>query len=108
MNSAANTAISPSQESTSSDSSEVLSSFPGELYVKDVHKSFDVTKALNGCSFSANFGEVHAVVGGNGCGKSTLAKVLSGVLPMDSGKLSILGHHPKSPTEARRLAPLLR
>lgn len=82
---------------------EVLSTFPGELYVKDAHKSFDVTKALNGCSFSANFGEIHAIVGGNGCGKSTLAKVLSGVLPLDTGKMSVLGHHPTSPTEARKM-----
>ena len=103
MNNAAHTAFSNPQESTSGDSPEVLSSFPEELYVKDVHKSFDVTKALDGCSFSAHFGEIHAIVGGNGCGKSTLAKVLSGVLPMDSGKLSILGHHPKSPTDARKL-----
>lgn len=80
-----------------------LSTFPGELYVKDAHKSFGVTKALNGCSFSANFGEIHAIVGGNGCGKSTLAKVLSGVLPLDSGKLSILGHHPTSPAQARKI-----
>ncbi len=82
---------------------EVLSTFPGELYVKDAHKSFDVTKALDGCSFSANFGEIHAIVGGNGCGKSTLAKVISGILPLDTGKVSVLGHHPTSPTEARKL-----
>lgn len=90
------------KESTSGNSPEVLSTFPGELYVKDARKAFGVTKALDGCSFSTNFGEIHAIVGGNGCGKSTLAKVLSGVLPMDSGKLSILGHHPTSPSEARQ------
>ncbi len=89
--------------STFGEQPEVLSTFPGEIYVKDAHKSFDVTKALDGCSFSANFGEIHAIVGGNGCGKSTLAKVLSGVLPLDTGKVSILGHHPASPTEARKL-----
>ena len=103
MNSGDNTALMDKQESTFDENSEVLSSFPGELYVKDARKSFDVTKALDGCSFSAHFGEIHAIVGGNGCGKSTLAKVLSGVLPMDSGKLSILGHHPSSPAEARRI-----
>lgn len=84
-------------------SDEPLTTFPGELYVKNAHKAFGVTKALDGCSFVANFGEIHAIVGGNGCGKSTLAKLLSGVLPMDSGKLSILGHHPTSPSEARRI-----
>lgn len=81
----------------------VLSTLPGELYVKNARKSFDVTKALDDCSFSAHFGEIHAIVGGNGCGKSTLAKVLSGVLPLDSGRVSILDHHPTSPAEARAL-----
>jgi ribose transport system ATP-binding protein len=90
-------------DSVSSQATEALSTFPGELYVKDAHKSFDVTRALDGCSFSANFGEIHAIVGGNGCGKSTLAKVLSGVLPLDSGKVSILGHHPSSPSESKSI-----
>ena len=70
--------------------------------VVDVHKSFGVTKALDGCSFSARLGEIHAVVGGNGCGKSTLAKVMSGVQIPDSGQIAILGHTPRSPLEARR------
>ncbi len=70
--------------------------------VVDVHKAFGVTKALDGCSFSARLGEIHAIVGGNGCGKSTLAKVLSGVQIPDSGQFSLLGHTPRSPLEARR------
>ena len=70
--------------------------------VVDVHKAFGVTKALDGCSFSARLGEIHAVVGGNGCGKSTLAKVMSGVQIPDSGQIAILGHTPRSPLEARR------
>ena len=47
------------------------------------------------------FGEIHAIVGGNGCGKSTLAKVMSGVTSVDRGKVSVLGHEPKSPAHAR-------
>ena len=86
---------------------EVLSntkqSLVGDIYVQDVHKSFGVTKALDGVNFSANFGEIHAIVGPNGCGKSTLAKVLSGVLPIDKGKVSIMGHFPTSPVMARDL-----
>ena len=70
--------------------------------VVDVHKAFGVTKALDGCSFSARLGEIHAIVGGNGCGKSTLAKVMSGVQIPDSGQFSLLGHTPRSPLEARR------
>ena len=75
----------------------------GDIYVQDVHKYFGVTKALNGVNFSANFGEIHAIVGGNGCGKSTLAEVMSGVLPIDKGKVSVLGHTPTSPVMARNM-----
>ena len=75
----------------------------GDVYVQDVHKYFGVTKALNGVNFSANFGEIHAIVGGNGCGKSTLAKVMSGVLPADKGKVSVMGHVPTSPVMAREM-----
>ena len=75
----------------------------GDIYVQDVHKTFDVTKALDGVNFSANFGEIHAIVGPNGCGKSTLAKVMSGVLPIDKGKVSVMGSFPTSPVMARDL-----
>jgi ribose transport system ATP-binding protein len=71
--------------------------------VVGARKSFDVTKALDGCSFSASLGEIHAIFGGNGCGKSTLAKVISGVLPVDSGQVNILGHTPNSPHDARAI-----
>ena len=86
-------------------SSEALSNTKvgGDIYVQDAHKSFGVTKALNGVNFKANFGEIHAIVGGNGCGKSTLAKVISGVLPLDKGKVSILGQSPASPIEAQKV-----
>ena len=81
----------------------VSSKVGGDIYVQDASKSFGVTKALNGVNFKANFGEIHAIVGGNGCGKSTLAKVISGVLPLDKGKVSIMGHSPNSPIEAQRI-----
>ena len=64
------------KDNTSSE--EVLSNksktITGDIYVQDVHKYFGVTKALNGVNFSANFGEIHAIVGGNGCGKVRLQK----------------------------------
>ena len=88
-------------------SKEVLSdrskTIQGDIYVQDVHKYFGVTKALNGVNFNANFGEIHAIVGGNGCGKSTLAKAMSGVLPVDKGKVSVLGKTPTSPVMARNM-----
>ena len=69
--------------------------------VTGLKKFFGPTRALDGCNFSANFGEIHAIVGGNGCGKSTLAKVLSGVLPADGGRVSVLGRATLTPHEAR-------
>ena len=90
-------------ENNVSDLPETLTKFPGELHVKNVSKSFGVTRALDDVSFTAYFGEIHAIIGGNGCGKSTLAKVLAGVLPIDSGKVSINGHHPSTPKESRNL-----
>ena len=90
-------------ENNVSDLPETLTKFPGELHVKNVSKSFGVTKALDDVSFTGYFGEIHAIIGGNGCGKSTLAKVLAGVLPIDSGKVSINGHHPSTPKESRNL-----
>lgn len=74
---------------------------PGDIMVTDAVKLFGVTRALDSCSFSAKLGEIHAIIGGNGCGKSTMAKVISGVLPIDSGHVSILGHTPTTPREAR-------
>ena len=73
------------------------------ISVADVYKFFGPTRALNGCSFSARAGEIHAIVGGNGCGKSTMAKIVSGVLPVDKGQVSILGETPTTPAESRAL-----
>ena len=91
------------QDSASEDQALSSPKVGGDIYVQDADKSFGVTKALNGVNFKANFGEIHAIVGGNGCGKSTLAKVISGVLPLDKGKVSIMGHSPNSPIEAQKV-----
>jgi len=71
------------------------------ILVRNVKKFFGPTRALDGVNFSARAGEIHAVVGGNGCGKSTMAKVVSGVLPVDSGSVSILGETPSTPAESK-------
>ena len=73
------------------------------ITVRNVKKYFGPTRALDGASFSARAGEIHAIVGGNGCGKSTMAKVVSGILPVDSGSVSILGETPSTPAESRAL-----
>jgi len=69
----------------------------------DVAKSFGETKALRKCDFEAHAGEVHAIVGENGSGKSTMAKIMSGVLHPDAGKVTILGEQITSPVDAKRV-----
>ena len=53
------------QDSASEDQALSSPKTGGDIYVKDAEKSFGVTKALNGVNFKANFGEIHAIVGGN-------------------------------------------
>ena len=62
-------------------------------------------RALLDASFSADFGEVHALVGENGAGKSTMIKILSGVLRRDTGTLKVRGTQVdfRSPHLARAL-----
>ncbi len=54
-------------------------------------KAFGGVDALQRASFSANAGEVHALVGENGAGKSTLIKILGGRLRPDSGEVHVRG-----------------
>ena len=54
-------------------------------------KSFGAVVALRRASFSAEGGEVHALVGENGAGKSTLIKLLSGLYPPDTGEIKVNG-----------------
>ena len=51
----------------------------------DIGNVFPGVVALEGVSFDAWAGEVHALVGANGAGKSTLMNVLGGVIRPDSG-----------------------
>ncbi|MBO0796468.1 MAG: ATP-binding cassette domain-containing protein, partial [Ktedonobacteraceae bacterium] len=62
---------------------------------RDISKSFGGVRALRQSSFSAEPGEVHALVGENGAGKSTMIKILSGLFPPDSGTIHVLGHEVK-------------
>lgn len=56
-----------------------------------LHKSFGSVRALQGVDLSIGEGEVVALIGDNGAGKSTIIKILSGVLRPDAGSLQING-----------------
>ncbi|GAJ19097.1 unnamed protein product, partial [marine sediment metagenome] len=75
------------------------------LEVKDSVKDFPGVRALDKVSFDLNAGEVHVLVGENGAGQSTLAKILDGALPLDERQIYINGKevHNLTPAKAREL-----
>lgn len=60
------------------------------LQVDELVASYGAIKALRGISFSLKEGEAVAIIGANGAGKTTLMRVLSGVVPIASGKVRVL------------------
>jgi len=56
-----------------------------------IGKRFGGVVALDDATFTAAAGEIHALVGENGAGKSTMIKILSGVLRPDAGTVRIDG-----------------
>ena len=61
------------------------------IEVRNITKEFPGVKALNGVSFDIRPGEVHALVGENGAGKSTIIKILMGVYTKTSGEIYLNG-----------------
>src|ERR1700735_4977768 len=60
----------------------------GAFQVNGVAVSYGATRALDDVSITFRAGEVHAVVGENGSGKSSLVKVLSGIVQPDRGTIT--------------------
>jgi rhamnose transport system ATP-binding protein len=70
--------------------------------VEDLAKTFGATRALRGVRLDVREGEVHALIGHNGAGKSTVVKILAGALKPDSGRVTI-GGEPMKPSPASAL-----
>lgn len=68
------------------------------LSVENIYKSFVGVKALQNVSMTIKKGEIRCLVGENGCGKSTLIKIISGVYKKDSGDIKIEGQLQKKLT----------
>jgi ribose transport system ATP-binding protein len=74
------------------------------LDARGVAKSFGAVRALTDASLTVRAGEVVALMGANGAGKSTFVKILTGALRPDRGTVTIRGREARvgSPAEARR------
>ena len=66
-----------------------------------ISKRFGGTQALRSVDFTAESGEVHAIVGENGAGKSTLSRILTGAVQSDAGEIR-LGGEPQAITSPLR------
>ena len=63
-----------------------------EVSVRDVHKSFDDDVVLCGVELDVLRGEIVAIVGGSGCGKTVLLEIMTGQLSPDRGQVLIAEH----------------
>ncbi|MEE1114030.1 MAG: sugar ABC transporter ATP-binding protein [Eubacterium sp.] len=72
------------------------------LELKGITKIFPGVKALNNVHFQLRRGEVHALMGENGAGKSTFIKVITGVHAAEEGSMYLNGQevHFKGPKDA--------
>ncbi len=64
---------------------------PVEIEVQDLVRKFGDFTAVSHTSFSVHRGEVFGLLGPNGAGKTTTFRMLCGLLPATSGKLSVAG-----------------
>ena len=61
------------------------------LEIKDLKVSYGMIQAIKGISFEVNKGEVIALIGANGAGKTTILHTITGLLNADSGSVTYEG-----------------
>ena len=62
--------------------------------VRDLHKSYGDVRAVDGLSLQVDPGEVYALLGENGAGKSTAVEIMEGYRTATSGSVEVLGTDP--------------
>ena len=61
------------------------------LEVKNIHCAYDAVAVIHGISLEVNEGELVAIIGANGAGKSTTMRTIAGLMHPTSGTISFMG-----------------
>src|SRR5437879_6610209 len=76
---------------------------PPAIAVRDLRKVYDGKAAVDGLSLTVPRGSFFGFLGPNGAGKSTTIRMLTGLIPADSGSIEILGYRlPDQELEIKR------
>lgn len=75
------------------------------LEVKDLEVSYGLIRAIRGVSFEVNEGEIVALIGANGAGKTTIMHAVAGLIPKQAGRVTFLGNDITS-VSAHTLVPM--
>ena len=82
-----------------------MSSAEAAIVARDISKSYGRTRAVDGLDFRVERGEVFALLGPNGSGKTTTIRMILDILRPDGGSISVLGQAPGAQV-ARRIGYL--
>lgn len=75
------------------------------LEVKDLEVSYGLIRTIRGVSFEVNEGEIVALIGANGAGKTTIMHAVAGLISKQAGRVSFLGNDITS-VPAHTLVPM--
>ena len=70
------------------------------LQITNLHKSYGSHSVLEGVSFCIPRGKIVGLLGPNGCGKSTIMKLIAGLIPISKGEILIDGMAPGQKTKS--------
>ena len=73
------------------------------IKVTNINKEYDSVEILNEISFEVRKGEIFALLGPDGSGKTTVIEILEGIRSLSNGEVSILGYNVKSKIEMRAI-----
>jgi ABC-2 type transport system ATP-binding protein len=79
-----------------------MTAMTAAITVRDLHKRYGDTRAVDGVDLDVEAGQVVCLLGPNGAGKTTTIEILEGHRPRDSGEVSVLGVDPGHANEAFR------